>query len=48
MNGSVDGDDSVPEIYDERFELPNGTSAVRGLGELETASVTELLLVRTY
>jgi len=39
--------DFVPEIYDERFELPNGTSAVRRLGGLETPSVTESLFVRT-
>lgn len=50
MNGpgaDSDGSDFVPEIYDERFELPNGTSAVRRLGGLETPSVTESLFVRT-
>lgn len=47
MNGPADGDDSVPQIYDERFELQNGTSAVRRLGGLETPSVTESLFVRT-
>lgn len=46
MNGPADGEDSVPQIYDERFELPNGTSAVRRLGGLETPSVTELLYVQ--
>lgn len=46
MNGSADGKDFVLEIYDERFELPNGTSAVRRLGGLETLSVTESLFVR--
>ena len=34
MNGPADGDDSVPQIYDERFELQNGTSAFRRLGGL--------------
>jgi hypothetical protein len=47
MNGPADGDDSVPQIYDERFELQNGTSAVRRLGGLESPSVTESLFVRT-
>jgi len=46
MNGPADGDESVPKIYDERFELQNGTSAVRRLGGLETPSVTESLFVR--
>jgi site-specific DNA-adenine methylase len=41
-----DGEDFVPEIYDERFELPNGTSAVRRLSGLEAPSVTESLYVR--
>ena len=46
MNGPAEGEDFVPEIYDERYELPNGTSAVRRLGGLETPSVTESLFVR--
>lgn len=29
--GDSDGNDFVPEIYDERFELPNWTSAIRRL-----------------
>ena len=47
MNGSADGEDFVPEIYDERYALPNGTSAVRRLGGLETPSVTDSLFVRS-
>jgi hypothetical protein len=47
MNGPADGEDSVSQIYDERFELPNGTSAFRRLGGLETPSVMESLFVRT-
>ncbi|EMB18009.1 hypothetical protein [Rhodopirellula europaea] len=46
MNGPADGEDFVPEIYDERFELSNGTIAVRRLGGLETPSVTESLFDR--
>ncbi len=47
MNGPVVGEDFVPEIYDERFELPNGTSAVRRLGGLERPFVAESLFVRS-
>ena len=47
MNGPAEGEDFVPEIYDERYALPNGTSAVRRLGGLETPSVTESLFVRS-
>ncbi len=46
MNSPEDEDASVPEIYDERSDLPNGTSAVRRLSGLEASSVTESLYVR--
>ncbi len=49
MNGpgaNPNGSDFVPEIYDEQFELPNGTSAIRRLSGRQTPSITESLFIR--
>lgn len=46
LNGPAESGDFVPEIYDERFELPNGTSAVRRLSGRAAPSITESLFVR--
>ncbi len=46
LNGPAESGDFVPDIYDERFELPNGTSAVRRISGRETPSITESLFVR--